>query len=211
MSTDPTTPIGETDYVWELATLYPAQGAWTENEYFDLTDRTNGRVEFTAGRLEFLTMPTEIHEALVQFLFLALHCFVDAEKSGVVYSSGIRVRVTRDRVRLPDVVFLQTDHFNVRHNQVWDGADLVMEVVSNDPKDRKRDFEDKRIDYAAAGIAEYWIIDFQQQSVIVHELQNGEYGNCREFKNGQQADSLLLNGFQIDVSALFLVASDIPD
>ena len=55
----------EPEYAWELATLYPAQGDWSEVEYLELTDHSNRRIEFTDGRLEFLPMPTEIHEALL--------------------------------------------------------------------------------------------------------------------------------------------------
>jgi hypothetical protein len=61
----------EGDYAWELATLYPEQGEWSEEAYLELTDHANHRIEFADGRLEFLPMPTEIHEALVQYLFWA--------------------------------------------------------------------------------------------------------------------------------------------
>jgi hypothetical protein len=37
---------------------------------------------------------------------------------------------------LPDIIFLHQDHFDARRNRAWDGADLVMEVVSGAPKDR---------------------------------------------------------------------------
>jgi Uma2 family endonuclease len=98
--------------------------------------------------LEFSATPAEIHEALLQFLFFALHRFVDDRKLGKVYWNGIRVRVRPRKIRLPDVLFLHKDHYAVRHNRVWDGADLVMEVVSDDPKDRQRDYEQKLLDYA---------------------------------------------------------------
>lgn len=199
------------DYAWELATLYPEQGGWSENEYLDLTDETNGRVEFTDGRLEFLPMPTEIHESLVQFLFFALHGFVTAQSLGKVYSNGIRVRVRPRKLRLPDVLFLHKDHFAVRHNRVWDGADLVMEVVSDDPKDRQRDYEEKLGDYAEAKIAEYWIVDLGRELVTVHRLAGDHYTVHGEFTRGEQATSQLLSGFGVDVSALFAVAEDIPE
>jgi hypothetical protein len=46
---------------------------------------------------------------------------------------------------LPDVIFLHKDHYYARHNRVWDGADLVMEVVSDDPKGHRRDYKDKLV------------------------------------------------------------------
>lgn len=159
-----TTPhqSSDADYVWEVATLFPEQGEWSEEEFLQLTDHANRRIEFTDGCLEFLEMPTEIHEAPLQFLFFALHRFVNDRKLGKVYWNGIRLRIRPGKIRLPDVIFLHADHFHARHNRVWDGADLVMEVVSDDPKDRKRDYEKKLSDYAEAKVAEYWIIDYER-------------------------------------------------
>lgn len=210
MPSDPLTPSQESDYVWEVATLFPTQGNWPEEEYVELTDHANRRIEFTDGRLEFLPMPTLVHETLVRFLFLALYHFVDSKKLGEVFSNGIRVRVRPDKIRLPDVLFLYKDHYHVRHSRVWDGADLVMEVISDDPKDRRRDYETKLADYAGAGIAEYWIIDYQRKRIIVHCLDQGKYTVGSEYSPGQQATSDLLNGFSVDAAALFAAADDIP-
>jgi Uma2 family endonuclease len=211
MSSEPLTQSSEPEYAWEVATLYPEQGEWSEEEFLELTDHTNRRIEFTDGRLEFLPMPTEIHEAIVQYLLFALHRFVEQQKLGKVYSNGIRLRIRPRKIRLPDIIFLHKDHFHARHNRVWDGADLVMEVVSDDPKDRERDYKKKLADYAEAKIAEYWIVDFKSQKAIVHRLRKGKYSIHGEFGPGEQAASVLLDGFSIEISALFAAAEDVPE
>ncbi|MFO0956477.1 MAG: Uma2 family endonuclease [Isosphaeraceae bacterium] len=66
------------------------------------------------------------------------------------------VRLGPDKIREPDIVFLLAEHADRIGKQVLEGADLVMEVVS---EDRRRDLVEKRADYAEAGIPEYWIID----------------------------------------------------
>jgi Uma2 family endonuclease len=48
-----------------------------------------------------------------------------------------------------------------------DGADLVIEVLS---KDRDRDLQMKRLEYAQAGIPEYWIGDPRDQRITVLRL-----------------------------------------
>jgi Uma2 family endonuclease len=201
----------DADYVWEVATLFPAQGEWSEEQYLELTDHSPRRIEFTDGRLEFLPMPTEIHESLVQFLFFALHRHVEKRKLGKVYWTGIRLRIRPRKHRLPDVTFLHKDHFHARHNRAWDGADLVMEVVSGDPKDRQRDYDEKLLAYAEAKVAEYWIVDYERRVVVVHRLDGVQYGIHGEFTRGQQATSVLLAGFSIDVEALFAAADEIPE
>jgi Uma2 family endonuclease len=211
MSVDPLISPQEPEYAWELATMYPPQGTWTEEEYLELTDHSNRRIEFVDGRLEFLSMPTEVHETLARFLFLALYNFVVKRNLGEVFSTGIRVRVLPKRCRLPDVLFLHKNNFHLRHNRVWDGIDLAMEVVSDDPRDRKRDYQDKMADYANAGIAEYWIVDPEQRTVIVHQLQDGKYRVHGQFDENATATSALLAEFTVDVSALFASIDDIPE
>ena len=86
-----------------------------------------------------------------------------------------------------------------------------MEVVSEDPKDRQRDYEQKLLDYAEAKVAEYWIVDYERQIVLVHWLEGSQYKVHGEFTRGQRAASALLDGFAIDVEALFAAADEIPE
>jgi Uma2 family endonuclease len=211
MSISPTSLSAEGDYAWEVATLFPEQGEWSEEGYLELTDHSNRRIEFADGRLEFLPMPTELHEALVRYLFLALYEFVNTNKLGEIYFNGIRLRIRPRKIRLPDIIFLRKDHFRARHNRAWDGADLVMEVVSDDPKGRTRDYETKLADYAEAKVAEYWIIDPERKAVLVHRLDGEHYAIHGEFARGQQAFSAILPEFGIDTAALFAVADEIPE
>ena len=91
------------------------------------------------------------------------------------------------------------------------GADLVMEVVSGDPKDRQRDYQDKLTDYAGAKISEYWIEDFEQRIVTVHRLEGDRYIIHGEFSPGHHATSVLLPNFTIDVAELFGVADNVAE
>ena len=199
------------EYAWELATKYPAQGGWTEEEYLNLTDHSNRRIEFTDGRLEFLPMPTEIHQELVEFLYRILYSFVQQRNLGKVHMSGLRVRIRPKKVREPDVIFLHKENFHVRHNRVWDGADIAIEVVSGDPKDIKRDYTEKLADYAEGGVPEYWIVDYERKLVIVHQLDGEKYAVRGEYTLGEQAASVLLEGFTVDVTKLFASADDVPE
>ena len=166
--------MGSGDFVSSARLLFPAQGSWSEDAYLDLTDGINRRIELVDGRLEFLPMPTELHQALAGFLYHALLAFVTRHDLGFVPLPTLRVRIPGGRPRAsyrePDILFIRKANYGLRSNRIWKGADLLMEVVSGDPKDRKRDYEDKLIDYAAANVAEYWIVDPELRIVIVHGL-----------------------------------------
>ncbi len=197
------------EYAWEVATLYPQQGHWTESEYLSLTESTNKLIELVGGRLEFLAMPTQIHQRLLRFLFLALYQFVDERGLGDVHFMGLRVRTVSGSIREPDLVFLEKGKYDQRDNRAWDGADLAMEIVSDDPKDRKRDYVEKLAEYAEAGISEYWIVDYQERTVIVNKLVNRKYAEHGRFVAGDRAVSALLEGFFVDVKALFEAADEL--
>lgn len=211
MSSTPLTPSQEPEYAWELATLFPPQGTWSENEYLNLTDGTNRRIELVDGRLEFLPMPTELHQALVGFLYHALLGFVTKHSLGIVPFPPLRVLIQQERYREPDVLFLFNKNFHLRSNRIWKGADLVMEVVSGDPKDRIRDYEEKLLDYAQSNVGEYWIVDPDERRVIVNRLEGDRYAVHGEFIAGQQATSILLDGFAIDVTELFAVLNTVAE
>jgi Uma2 family endonuclease len=211
MSTIDPSLASEADYAWELATLFPPQGHWSEGAYLSLTDETNRRIELVEGRLEFLPMPTELHQALVAFLYQALLAFVTKNGLGTVPYAPLRVRMPNGKYREPDVMFLRKENFHLRSNRIWKGADLVMEVVSGDPKDRKRDYEDKLLDYASAKISEYWIVDFEQRVVTIHRLADDRYVVHGQFTSGQKASSALLPEFGVDVAGLFAVQNDVAD
>lgn len=188
--------------VWELATHYPAQGNWTKDDYLVYTDGRRG-IEFNAGTLEFLPMPTEYHQQIIRRLLVALLAHVEPSKLGEVLFSGLRVETRHDKVREPDLVFMLARNVDRRANAVWRGADLVMEVVSESVADRRRDYEIKRAEYEAAGITEYWIVDAVERRITVLALQNGKYTEHNVAHEGEAATSDLLRGFQVRVNDVF--------
>src|ERR1700730_16910358 len=158
---------------WEVAYLFPAQGQWAEEEYLALSG--NRMLELSRGCLEVLPVPTTSHQQLVAYLYGLLLRFVTERGLGTVLFAPLRVKVGRGKFREPDLVFMLTRHSNRIAEEYWDGADLVVEVVSDDHESRHRDFEVKRRDYAKAGISEYWLVDPVEERIIVLRLARKNY------------------------------------
>jgi len=184
--------------VWELARLYPTQGHWSEEAY--LAIHTNQLVEFNRGVLEFLEMPTRLHQLIVAFLYRHLFAFIQERKLGEVHFAPLRIRVAPDTIREPDVVFVSKKRLPKDKTVPPHGADLVIEVVSPSEESRKRDLIEKRRDYARAGISEYWIVDPESFTITVLALHGTKYEQAGKYKAGQTAASKLLPGFGIDVT-----------
>jgi Uma2 family endonuclease len=167
---------GETP-TWEVAFLFPPQGRWTEDDFWNLERFLEGnpRIELSKGCLEVLPVPTEVHQLILLYFYELLRAFTKAHAPGTVLVSGTNVRLKKGNIREPDVVYMKAENARRRHNKYWEGADLVMEVVSPDPKDRERDLKTKLREYARAGIPEYWIIDPQEKVIRVLTLEGKAY------------------------------------
>jgi Uma2 family endonuclease len=186
--------------IWELALLHPNQGEWPEDEYLALN--TNTLIEFSDGCLEFLPMPDVFQQSILKFLYDVLNAFVVAGALGVVFFAPLRVRLRPGKIREPDLVFFQPGRLRDVHGPAKD-ADLAMAVVSGSPEDRKRDLKTKRREYAAARIAEYWIVDPQEFTITVLKLGKKHYRVHGVFSIRTRATSVLLPGFSVAVDEVF--------
>jgi Uma2 family endonuclease len=188
------------DPTWEIAEFFPRQGEWTEEDYLALDA---GRlIELAEGRLEVLPMPTLVHQLVVAFLYGRLEAFVTARRAGKVLFAPLPVRLTRGKFREPDIVYLSRPRLR-RSRDYPTGADLVMEVVSDDEESRSRDLVVKRKEYAKARIPEYWIVDPQRPRIVVLTLRGQAYREAGVYGAGANALSVLLDGFTVEVDAVF--------
>jgi Uma2 family endonuclease len=186
---------------WNIVQLFPCQGHWDEEDFLSL--HTNKLVEFVDGYVDVLPMPTTSHQFIVQYLHGLLLSFVESRSLGSVIFAPLRLRLRSRLIREPDIIFLARENYQHMHEKYWTGADMVMEVVSADAESHERDYVQKQQDYAEAGIREYWIVDPQLQRVTLLSLEGKAYRLRGEFAPGEQAASVLLDGFAVDVSAVF--------
>ena len=183
-----------------LRDVLPPQGAWNEAAYLWLTDQSNRLIEITDGRIEELPMPTSTHQAVLLFLYDLFRAYLKP-RGGIVMVAALRMRIRAGTFREPDLLLLRDRADRRYQDRYWLGADLVAEVVSPDNPDR--DLVEKRVDYAAAGIPEYWIADPRDETVTVLTLQDGAYVEHGAYRRGEAARSPLLVGFTAEVGAVF--------
>ncbi len=156
----------------------------TFEEYLTYDDGTNQRYAWIDGVL--IEMPTE--SELNAWLSLALQLYFI--RAGLVkprlthrYSCEIEVPVLKPkqpRNRFPDFVILRPEHIDLTQKRLTIRLEmptplLVMEVVSPGQSNRHRDYADKRDQYQARGIEEYWLLDPERQIVMVLSLVDGVY------------------------------------
>jgi Uma2 family endonuclease len=195
-------PVALPSEEWKdlLADILPRQGAWSDEEYLVLTDHRNRLIEFTDGFLEVLPMPTENHQMILKVLFLAFMSFFEPN-GGIVLFAALRLQIRPGKFREPDLLLFQSAKDPRRQNRFWLGADIVVEVVSEDKPER--DLIEKRGDYAEGRIPEYWIVNPITQTISVLRLRGDAYEEAGTYKRGESAVSSLKPDFSVSVSAVF--------
>jgi Uma2 family endonuclease len=180
--------------------LEPLQGLWSVEQYLKLTNQTNHLIEFTDGVIEVLPMPTRDHQVILAFLYELLLLLL-RPRGGKVLFAPLRVQVRPGKFREPDLLVLQNARDPRNQNEYWLGADLVIEIVS--PDRPARDTEEKPLDYAEAGIPEYWIVNPLTDTITVLVLEGETYTTYGVFRRGDRALSKLIDGFDVRVDEVF--------
>jgi Uma2 family endonuclease len=180
--------------------LEPLQGLWSVEQYLKLTSKTNHLIEFTDGMIEVLPMPTRRHQVILLLLYELLKAVINPA-GGIVLVAPLRLQVRPGQFREPDVLLLLQADDPRNQEAYWLGADLVVEVVS--PDNPERDTQVKVVDYAEAGIPEYWIVNPLDETITVLTLADDAYTAHGVFQRGDVATSALLAGFSVPVAAVF--------
>jgi Uma2 family endonuclease len=133
--------------------------------------------ELVDGVLEEEEMPTLMHELIVTWLSAAFRSWLFG-RGGAVGGSELKLAVGKDRGRKPDVVVYLPGKPRppLRASLIDIPPTIVVEVVSATPRDARRDRVEKVDDYAAFGVAYYWILDPELRSLEIWELSHdGRY------------------------------------
>lgn len=176
------------------------QGLWTEGQYLRLSEQTNQLIEFTDGVIEVLPIPTDSHQVMLLFLYDLLKAFMHG-RGGKMLVAPLRLQIRPGVYREPDILLVLDADDPRRQDAFWIGADLMIEIVS--PDRPQRDTAEKPLDYAAAGIPEYWIVNPLDATVSVLNLEGERYSAGAVYRRGDGAQSVVLDGFAVDVAAIF--------
>ena len=200
-----TLPSKNGEPTWEAVDRLPRQGDWTEEEF--LRHFNDRGYEYVDGRVEVLPLPDVNHQLLAADLFNAARAAAEP-LGGRTLFMGLRLRVpspggTGSRLREPDVLHVTDAQLAAATRQYVHAAEWAAEVVSS-PDGRRRDLEEKRDDYARAGVKEYWIVDPRDRLILVLSLDRatGTYTEPARHADGDIATSPLLPALKVNVTNL---------
>src|SRR5215213_9191555 len=171
-------------------------------EFLAWTDEDT-HAEWVDGEIVLMSPVNLQHQDLLSFLNDLVKRHVQAHQLGWVYFAPTLMRLpTRPSGREPDLLFVATEHAERLRETYVDGpADLVVEIVS--PDSNARDRGEKLVEYEAAGVPEYWVIDPMREDALFYVFgDNGRYHPVPPDANGWYR-STVLPGFRLQVAWLW--------
>jgi Uma2 family endonuclease len=134
----------------------------------------NTCAEWVEGEVVMMSPASIRHQEIGSFLEGVLRVFVEHHGLGTLIRAPFVMKSSEGRGREPDLLFVCRDRAHLIRPAFLDGpADLVIEILS--PESIGRDRGEKFVEYEAAGIREYWLIDPERQRAEFCELHDGRY------------------------------------
>jgi Uma2 family endonuclease len=133
---------------------------------------------------------------LFGWLFAVVSIYVEEKKLGRIFGSRVAFRLDETNSPEPDISFLRIeDADRIERGRVEGPPDLAIEIVS--PDSVERDYKKKRKQYQRAGVSEYWIIDEEEQKILLLRLNaRGRYEEVPPRRG--KLHSEVLPGFWLD-------------
>lgn len=150
-------------------------------EYLAYEDDTDSRYELVDGELVVMPPESRLNRQIASLLF-AFFLQQGVPFSRLDIGSEIVTIGSRATTRLPDFIIFTEELVAALEGAMRSAItldmpppQLVVEVVSPGQQNRDLDYRFKRSEYAARGIAEYWIVDPQEGKVTILKLVSGLY------------------------------------
>lgn len=142
------------------------------------------KAEWIHGQVIVIPPATFEHDGVQGWLRNLLGMYVERKSLGIVLGPQFMIRLAKTRsLRVPDLLFIDKSRRHlIRPTHLEGPPDLILEIVS--PDSESRDWREKYLEYQAAGVREYWVIDPMSKHVEAYALRRGKsYARIPEEKD----------------------------
>lgn len=147
----------------------PQKKYYTADEFFNLTNESNERVELRDGEIVAMSSPSEIHQTLVGELFAEIRNYIKSNNGACKpFVAPFDVKLDDYNVVIPDVSII-CDKSKLDGKRCNGAPDWVIEVVSSNYRD---DYVRKLGLYEKFGVREYWIVDPNKKKTFVYFFED---------------------------------------
>ncbi|MBI2963596.1 MAG: Uma2 family endonuclease [Deltaproteobacteria bacterium] len=176
-------------------------GPLTYEDYVELPD-DGKRYEVLGGELFVSPAPAPRHQMVSANLEWQLALHVRRRRLGRILHAPIDLILSPTTIAQPDVLFIRSGHESIVTGRAIEGApDLVVEILS--PSTGRKDRTTKALLYARFRVAHYWIIDPDERTVELYELDGEAYRLVSKEGGETIVRPSLFPGLEIDLGELW--------
>lgn len=191
----------KSDGIMEEATEYSTKSSRvTYEEFVELVESSDQRFELIDGIVYNQASPSFKHQQIIHEIHGAFYNWFKGKKCiPLTAPFDITFFKTEDNICVvqPDIIVM-CDKESVDKEGKYKGIPtLVIEVLS--PSTISKDMLKKLDLYKQCGVREYWIIDPQNEYILVYSLENNDITNSKSYRKGADTfvQSDYFNGLQV--------------
>lgn len=164
----------------------------------------NNRYELIGGELFVSRAPGLSHQRVLHNLQVAFADYLKANPIGIIVPGTGMILSDYDAV-ISDICFVRNERWDevVTGEKFTRAVDLVIEILSAGKENRDRDLSVKRQLYAKYGVEEYWIVDRENQCLLIYRLHGSILEEVAKLNAEDEITSPLLPEFQLPVASVF--------
>ena len=188
-----------------MAGLTTSAVRWTIADLKHLPDDSGTRYEIIGGELFMARQPHWHHQQTCSNLHGRLFIWNLENKLGTVVEAPGIIFSDEDAVA-PDLVWVSNERLKVLlgdDGKLHGAPELVIEVLSFGTTNIERDKEFKRKLYSVRGVNEYWIANWQLQTLEIYRREEAVLELVATLQQGDELTSPLLPGFNLNLNQIF--------
>ena len=164
----------------------------------------NNRYELIGGELFVSRAPGISHQRVLLNLQIVLSNYLRTHSIGILVPGPGMILSDYDAV-IPDICLVRNERWDevVTGEKFTRAVDLVIEIISSGKENRERDLTFKRQLYGKFAVEEYWIVDRENQCVLIYRLQGKVLEETAKCGIEDEITTPLLPQFQLKVSSIF--------
>ena len=153
--------------------------------------------ELVYGLVRDAAAPTPKHQWAVGDVYRCLWKHLSETGIGRIWTSPIDVILDRERALVvqPDVIVVLNDRLQIVSDRVWGAPDLVVEVLSPQPRIGRR--EERIAWFAEYGVRECWIVHQLVRHVEVISFAGGAVAVRRVYTPDERIESAVLQQLEV--------------
>ena len=185
-------------------TVLTKKMTWAEYRALEFGDTDNFQYELLNGEIVKKASPTVLHQRIIRRVVKLFEKYLDANPSGELFFAPLDVALDDFNVPQPDVIFIRKERGHIIHEQeqvIMGAPDILVEIISGGSI--KRDRIEKKDLYEQFGVAEFWIVDPNNRSVEVYQLEDDRYKLFAFAAETGKVQSSVLEGLELEVAEIF--------